>query len=784
VDGKDVEVPAGKPKPVKLNEANASFAGAARIGDLDIEVATRAEMDGFVFNRMTLNPRRPVRVEGLSLVVRMPKREAPCLVSTAGGWSATHGWTPPRWSSREMASGTRVGSFVPYVVLTDSDRAFCWAADNDKGWEVDPEGEAVGVVTEGETTTLRVNFIQRPVALTEPRTIEYAWMVTPQKPQPPGWRSCGITYATAFPKVPWTVMYADFDRRVNWDYYAAPYPKNMAKSREEIQGWLRNRPKVQYCVGHTGDALGFYEDYRGRDFSVLAADWGVAPGQQGSGEVTRCRGANDYEIWNWDRWIKLGGLQGIYFDINYLGEEWNYLAGTAYLLPDGRIQPGYSYLGQREYHKRLRRIFHDNGKPPPHFWLHSTSGAPVFSWLGDVLMEGENVMPSGPDNDYLDAYPAGRALAIGRGVNIGALPMVMKQVGYARTSEHYPFLAYQFIGWMWAHDIVGGGTLLPAEMELWRDDLRFLPYWKSGSGVESQTDDVIVSALVRPGHAVLWIVNTTRRDAVVRVALDLARLALKADGVRVFDCETSEPYALKGGVLTVPVPARLWRGVRLMEAGSLKGGQTFVAGFDRGEVAADEALGHRYACGPQVQTPDAPGRTGRGISLDKAWSFDVRHHVARAAGRIGFALQAANPVTAGKLLVFNPGFPARGTMTGLALAVNKDELALTATHVIPNADPKLPPATRNDVLGRGRWPVQPGAAWHDVQVAWQGEALRVTVDGQEALSAQVPGGVPFQDWVHELELLKASRHDNQTLSTLTLGDLKGAVLDDLAMARE
>ena len=49
----------------------------------------------------------------------------------------------------------------------------------------------------------------------------------------------------------------------------------------------------------------------------------------------------------------------------------------------------------------------------------ATSGAPVFSWMGDVLMEGENVMPTGLDNDYIDAYTAARARSIGRGVSGG-----------------------------------------------------------------------------------------------------------------------------------------------------------------------------------------------------------------------------------------------------------------------------------------------------------------------------------------------------------------------------
>ena len=70
----------------------------------------------------------------MALVVTMPKDQAPCFVTTSGGWSAYHGWTPEKWDSRETALGSMIGNFVPYVLLTDSDRGFCWFADSDQGW--------------------------------------------------------------------------------------------------------------------------------------------------------------------------------------------------------------------------------------------------------------------------------------------------------------------------------------------------------------------------------------------------------------------------------------------------------------------------------------------------------------------------------------------------------------------------------------------------------------------------------------------------------------------------
>ena len=96
------------------------------------------------------------------------------------------------WSAKDSASGSRHGSFVPYIFLTDSDRGFCWFADNDKDWVIDPNVPEQDMRIDGGVRTLRVHFIASKATLTKPLTITYGWMVTPQKPQPEAWRAYQI----------------------------------------------------------------------------------------------------------------------------------------------------------------------------------------------------------------------------------------------------------------------------------------------------------------------------------------------------------------------------------------------------------------------------------------------------------------------------------------------------------------------------------------------------------------------------------------------------------------
>jgi hypothetical protein len=753
--------------PGKLTAAAAEQSGNASISDLDVSVATRVEFDGFVFNTMTLKPKRPVNLNRLSLTVRMPKAEAPCFVTTAGGWSAYHGWTPQRWTSKETSSGSRVGNFVPYVFLTDSDRGFCWFADNDRGWFLDPNEPTIELVTEDDEVELRVHFVNKLVTLEKPTTIRYGWMVTPQKPQRPGWRATHINHHKPYPKA--TCVFYGMDNinwAVLWPYYSSPYPWDYEKSRRAFDA--SRKKGVITCAGNIAHAIARYRDAKGRWFNELAADWGTKPGDRSNGNVTRCRGTNDFQLWHFDQWIRRSGMQGLYFDENYLGEEWNTLKGSAYRLAD-RVQPGYSYLGLREYNKRLRYLFNAHGMEPPRLWLHTTSGHPVYAWMPDVAMEGENVEPASRENDYMECLPASRLRSIGMGRNLGAAALIMCQADRHWNPAWSEFMVQQFVGWVLAHDCLPESNLfwpvLAAEMEMWQPDIRFLPYWKNDLGIESRTDDVLVSAHVRPGRAILWLVNTAHEDRRARVLLDLTKLGLDRDKTVVFDAETGQRHELSRGwfarryTLRADVPKRFWRAIRLVQTERLKHGITFTASFDGDEVAADEAFGHRYARGrgpgPVKTVPG--GRAGRCAPLDHALSFDARHHIGPPGSAVAWHLKLSEPAKAtGVLCSIGPK---------LTLRLNRGTIKLLGEGNKP----------------LGQWKVKLENDWHGVQLNWDKRTLYLEVDSAQALKADLPSGLPIRPMGRGLEIQNHRKRIRPP--RITFGPIKGARMDDLFMSR-
>ena len=200
--------------------------------------------------------------------------------------------------------------------------------------------------------TLRIHFITKPGPIDHPLTIQYGWMVTPQKPQPSAWRGYVIDYKKYSPQAT-PVFWNEADWDVLWPYYSSPFPKSYDKSRTLLNGTASRG--VVGCVGNIAHAIARYTDYKGRRFDALAADWGNTPGNLSNGDVARSRGPNDFDLFHFDRWSRFSGLGCIYFDENYLSvrtRNYPHRQG-AYLLPDGKVQPGYDYLGLREYNKAL-----------------------------------------------------------------------------------------------------------------------------------------------------------------------------------------------------------------------------------------------------------------------------------------------------------------------------------------------------------------------------------------------------------------------------------------------
>ncbi len=581
-DGKEIEVPAGPAQAGRHVAAEADFSGTALAAGLRFAARTHVEFDGFVHVNLDVAPAGNVaaRVDRLFLEIALPAAEATHFCTTAGGWSAVHDALPDHWSSRSTSSGMLVGDFVPYIWLTNSDRALLWFADHDKGWNHEPNNDRAHhaprdeihhaerdeyagspptqeIVRSGGKVYLRVNFFAVPTEVKATRTITWGWQTFPSRPLPKGWRA---TFCASAPPTAHTTnsyFWCDADWAVLWPYYCSPFPWQMEKSKALLAQAARD-PRHRPCVGSIAHSIGRYLDYDKNSFAGLSVDWGATPGQIGNSDVTASKGPNDFRLWHYQRWVREAGFRGLYVDENYLGLEENFLTGNAYWRGDGLLQRAYNYVGLRDYFKRMKVMFHENGVQRPNLWQHVTSGAAYHAWFGDVFFEGENVEPTDLNYDYLEVLPAGRMRAIGSSVCAGGVMTMMCQSDRHR-SPWYVKHNHQFLGWVMAHDILPEQLpLYPKLVEaghLWADEVRFLPYWKPGPFATRQAD-CLVSAHLADGRALLWVINKTRQDANVKVSVDWKAIGMDPNKVAATNAESGVPVPLGGGGFSVSVVQR------------------------------------------------------------------------------------------------------------------------------------------------------------------------------------------------------------------------------------
>ena len=743
VGGRTVAIEPSAPVLERQVDNAVTITGTGEGAGLKLSASTRVEFDGFVLSDLTIAPAgagKAAKIDKLTLEIVLPESEATHFCTTAGGWAAVHDATPKYWSSRQTASGLLIGDFVPYIWLTNSDRAFAWFADNDKGWITDDDKSlpTQEIIRKNGKVTLRVHFIEMPTELKAPTTLTYGYQTFPSRPLPKGWRSiiCDGRRSAHLPSGRYTYFWHDGDWAVLWPYYCSPYPWSMAKSAGTFSRFPRkttHRP----MVGSIAHSVARYRDYEGNEFHGYVVDWGANPGDPSNGNCTQSRGPNDFRVWHYQRWVREGGFRGLYIDENYLGLETNFLTGGAYLRDDGRLQRGYSYLGLREYYKRMKVMFHQNLVPAPNLWMHISSGSAYYAWLGDVFFEGENVEPTNLEYDYLEVLPAARMRAIGSAKCAGGvMTMMCQSLRHATVFERKH--THQFVGWVMAHDVLPEQVrfyeIIAQEARLYEDDVEFLGYWKPDCPARTATPKCLVSVHKTPGRALLWIVNTARKDHAVDVAIDFAKLGLDPSKTVALNAETGERIALRNDGLRAAVLKRDFVAVHLVQRKTLRDGESFCATFEGDPDHADEAFGSCRLQPLGRRDGGGPVRVGgvRGAGLQAPFTFAPHLNLIDETGTLTFHAKLPDRprgsiLAAGRLAVTS----GRGKQAGLVLS----------SDLNPDAADSRGRRTRGKdkaLLKTAETP-WPGGGWHEFELTWQAGKLALKIDRKKAAEVAFKG---------------------------------------------
>jgi len=310
------------------------------------------------------------------------------------------------------------------------------------------------------------------------------------------------------------------------------------------------------------------------------------------------------------------------------------------------------------------------------------------------------------------------------GQNFGAAATQMCQAERHWKEGVSLHLTNQFIGWVLAHDVLPGqldtASHLISEMKLWRDSVKFLPYWKQ-QVVTTSTSDVVISAHTQPNETSLWIVNTSWEDREAAITVDLQSLGLSGKSLQAFDAETAEPVKLtKAGEMSVVLPPRMWRAIRIVKLTDLEDGQTFVATFDQATLTADAAIGNPSALTPVAGHWDDVTYVdndsgGKAIAIDRRTHirFSTRHHAFAQAGEITMRFQRSKDDAFGTIFILDD---LRLELGGDGkLSIQRVE-GRQATTLADNDEVQL---------DTGKW--------YSLRLSWSSDGTTVSLDGKPLL---------------------------------------------------
>lgn len=587
--------------PVEFGECNKVEAGwtATAAGQgLAIRSAAKLEYDGMTKYELVVEPSAgAVTVDRLSLEVPLKKEYAELYhvlpiggnmrgYETAGYLPFNQGltWDSKTWSGKKSVTKRPVGNFVAMVWLGGVIRGLCWFADNDEGWVPNDSQPALTVTREGDVVTLGVHFISEPFTLKEPRRIVYGFMATPPKPLHKHYRNWGrgnlakygpvagrITSCDAF--APWVCPVKEHCM----NFWPLGYDWDFAKMASNRQ---RNCDHGKYPPGQ---ALMLYHDKRfvphGRDAEYFRWEWH----RKGQGAWPQSK--IDCLAWHMEQWFGRNIMDGTYIDDTFPIADYNWETGSAYKLPDGRVQPGATHFTYRRYLKRVYSILHSHGKPPIITSHMSCALVWPFHSFFTVIYDGEGVGRfRSLTTTFLDAWALDRLMTLDVAERTGLVTRVMLKSEYAERGKDEDAWAHMIwrtnrsavAAWLLFDMNMGAGGLGAVMTPYYEEDVTVLPFWKNQHIVSVKplekpvTDEKLlpkrgfwrnrdfrrsigtqpfrVTLYKKPDRALVVVVNFLKATVDAHVEIDLDALGIPKDrqaAVRAVDVDTwKEPEGI------------------------------------------------------------------------------------------------------------------------------------------------------------------------------------------------------------------------------------------------
>ena len=613
--------------PLRLKEVDGyevAVKSSGKCGALDVAVTGTMEFDGYYNIKLDITPSASgAEVESLELDIPfqpsmdtmwMQREWEPFRAGKVGAVPAGGGVV---WQSSSLAKVKNcLGTFVPVGFVGDGERGLWWYAESDQGWHNDDNDSSMLLIREKDALILRVKFIGKPLKLAGKRTIEFALLAKPAKPQSKNYRRVAWYYPKEGGEYVHDVVgYRFYGNSVNGfflnndsdftqlrQYFTDPskiYDYSDLTRRDhknnERYGWPHFRDigrdkmvnsGVPFCLyGNVG-----FSGLQNPEFKTFAAEWAgvgkLAPGKWCPAWETRGRhnyqntvtfsaddqlaafgggcgrwveSTTDCYLWYMEKYTRLVGVNGTFWDCDrsFFGDE--PLLGRAYVRDDGKTQGVCVVKTRRELGKRLATMRFLAGKPS--FEMINMDGVWSFAELcwhceGDFYLwtKEKDLMDMGLDVDFFRGLcaPDNPHMIHPDGLSDAA---VRNLAGNCLLHDAIGIGAYPLGANKQYRSIVDGVQRSVGYFDLDRAP-EFIPYYRKPSAAVPEDGRLVCSLYARDGKVLAVVLNQGEQDLASAVKID-ARLLGGAAQCKLSDAETGTASAvtLKDGSYRLPVTA-------------------------------------------------------------------------------------------------------------------------------------------------------------------------------------------------------------------------------------
>ena len=580
-----------------LKEAGDRVSAASRFsfGPLKVNSKSTLDYDGTLKITLELLPTAGKRVDSFFLDIPLKNKMVTMFEAMADGIRSAiiSAYIPAGegviWTAKKVRRVNYPKNFATYIFLGNPRRGLSWFASNDRGWSWNRETPNLELIRNGDTLTLRINLINKPLIINKPRRITFGLLAAPVKPRLKGWRykwykdkygvlgtginwgSWGIATGVYPPGKDlelWRMLGKENTRGLSPAERAAtlkrgekdfaPYGKEAVRRFVRNYGAsLRNKYKTTMVFYYNRSSFA-----SAPEFQTFMNEWSLnnyssSRGVESRREIDLVPSASyiDYALYWYGKSFDIANNKGIYWDNYFFKASYNTMMTSAYKEKDGSIFPSTGLWGLRELVKRTFQYMNERGMLPITMeHMTSTQILPLESFA-TVQYDWEYHYSQG---DVQDRFSRPYLLLISNGELAGTWPVLLGDHG---KLSHNPWTQKTYLGVMIVYELLGWvphGPGVPALRKLWETFEEPLLEMSEKPGVEvyrywdERQQPVFASNPNLPGivyllkgkEALFAITSYAQQDETAAVTI-LPRLLGFKYGYRMIDVETGKEMPVK-----------------------------------------------------------------------------------------------------------------------------------------------------------------------------------------------------------------------------------------------